>query len=182
MAIRCRVCLVAGIISQTRTRTNVSFRSCGGLFAPCCKWCTRIHTTLAAYDCKMRFPAGTMFQVEPVPVTDGWQTPRLRQVCHTIIYGLPCGDSGVFRAAGTIASNSPIQGNGASLDIALNLSEESWRPRRRRRRPSGPLSAPFVACRVAAVTADDKCLNPRDIFWPFHAPHPSKNTKWNIYI
>ncbi len=24
---------------------------------------------------------------------------------------------------------------------------------------------------------DDKCLNPRDIFRPFHAPHPSKNTK-----
>ncbi len=33
--------------------------------------------------------------------------------------GLPCG---VFQAAGTIASNSPIQGNGASLDIALNIS------------------------------------------------------------
>jgi hypothetical protein len=88
-------------------------------------------------------------------VTDGWQTPRLRQVCHTIIYGLPCGDSGVFRAAGTIASNSPIQGNGASLDIALNISGESGRPRRRRRRrPSGPLSPPFVVCRVAAVTAN----------------------------
>ena len=116
-----------------------------------------LHTNLAAYDCKMRFSAGTMFPVGPV--TDGWQTPRLRQVCHTIIYGLPCGDSGVFRAAGTIASNSPIktdqvQGNGASLDIALNISGESWRQRRRRRRPSGPLSAPFVACRVAAVTAN----------------------------
>ncbi len=29
----------------------------------------------------------------------------------------------------------------------------------------------------AAIIADDRCANPRNLFWAFHAPHPSKNAQ-----
>ena len=27
------------------------------------------------------------------------------------------------------------------------------------------------------IDGDDRCVNPRNLFWPFHAPHPSKILK-----
>jgi hypothetical protein len=33
----------------------------------------------------------------------------------------------------------------------------------------------LIAVRISLV--DDKCANPRNLFWAFHAPHPSKNAQ-----